>query len=168
MLPGIGTRTGNRKNVSGTGALYWADIAIGEEIVSASTAIAERDIKEFAIEFDPQPYHLDSEAGDNSIFGGLCASGWHVTAVMMRLLTDSFAARQIELLGSSSVSRVSWRKPVFANDCLKSTLVVAKKSASDDARYGYIECDVDVTNQHGQSVIILNTTLMVATGPEEN
>ena len=149
-------------------ARYWADIAIGEQIVSAGATIAEREIKEFAVKFDPQPYHLDSEAGDKSIFGGLCASGWHVTAVMMRLLTDSFAARHIELLGSSSVRRVSWRKPVFANDCLKSTLTVANKSASDDARYGYIECDVDVKNQHHQSVIILNTTLMVATGAEES
>ena len=87
---------------------------------------------------------------------------------MMRLLTDSFAERKIELLGSSSVSRVSWRKPVFANDWLKSTLTVTKKSAAKDTRYGYIECDVYVTNQHDQSVIILNTTLMVATGTEEN
>ena len=154
--------------MSDSQAIYWSDIAVGEQIVSAGTTIAERDIKEFAVEFDPQPYHLDAKAGDNSIFGGLCASGWHVTAVMMRLLTDSFAERNIELLGSSSVSRVSWRKPVFANDCLKSTLTVTKKSAATDTRYGYIECDVDVTNQHDQSVIILSTTLMVATGTEEN
>lgn len=168
MLSGNDTGKGNSKHVSGTKTVYWANIAIGEQVISAGATIAERDIKEFAVEFDPQPYHLDSEAGDNSIFGGLCASGWHVTAVMMRLLTDSFTARQIELLGSSAVRRVAWRKPVFANDCLKSTLTVANKWASDDARYGYIECDVDVTNQHDQSVIILNTTLMVATGAEEN
>lgn len=149
--------------MSNSAARYWADIAVGEEIVSDSTRISESEIKTFAVEFDPQPYHLDVQAGDNSIFGGLCASGWHVTAVMMRLITDSFAAQHIELLGSSSVKRVAWRKPVFANDCLKSKLEVVDKSTCDDQRYGYIECDVDVTNQHDKSVILLNTTLMVAT-----
>ena len=141
---------------------YWADISIGEMITSDSVTIAERDIHEFAVEFDPQPYHLDAEAGDNSIFGGLCASGWHVTAVMMRLLTDSFAAGHIELLGSSAVRRLSWRKPVFANDQLKSKLTVAAKSRTDDTRFGLLECDVDVTNQSDQTVIVLTTTLMVA------
>ena len=145
-------------------ARYFGDIATGEQIASAEIQLTESDIKAFAVEFDPQPYHLDAKAGDESIFGGLCASGWHVTAVMMRLLTDSFDDQNIELLGSASVRRVSWRKPVFAGDWLKSELCVAKKLDSDDARYGYIECDVDVKNQHGQSVILLNTTLMVATG----
>ena len=74
--------------------------------MSSQATISQQDIHEFAIEFDPQPYHLDVQAGDDSIFGGLCASGWHVTAVMMRLLSDSFRATGIELLGSKSVSKL--------------------------------------------------------------
>ena len=56
--------------------IYWEDLkpgtvhALGSVTTSAEAMIA------FAQEFDPQPFHLDEEAGEASIFGGLCASGW--------------------------------------------------------------------------------------------
>ena len=56
---------------------FWSDLRVGETLASASIVIEKDDIFEFAKAFDPQPYHLDQEAGDNSIFGGLCASGDH-------------------------------------------------------------------------------------------
>ena len=134
--------------------------------MSSQASISQEDIHEFAIEFDPQPYHLDVQAGDDSIFGGLCASGWHVTAVMMRLLSDSFRATGIELLSSKSVSKLTWRRPVFAADSLVSTLTIAEKSTSDDDRYGLVTCDIAVANQSGDAVIQLSTTVMVGHDPQ--
>ncbi|GIS24433.1 MAG: hypothetical protein CM15mP125_1200 [Gammaproteobacteria bacterium] len=43
----------------------------------------------FASQFDPQPYHLDKEAAEQSIFGGLCASGWHIAALATRLVNET-------------------------------------------------------------------------------
>tara|TARA_R110002110_G_scaffold406421_1_gene626542 strand:+ start:391142 stop:391621 length:480 start_codon:yes stop_codon:yes gene_type:complete len=147
---------------------YWLDIRSGETYDSASITISRRDILEFAAEFDPQPYHLDPDAADNSIFGGLCASGWHVTALMMRLLTDTFVAAHIDLLGSNGVSNLRWRKPVFAEDTLTSSITVKDKSeGGDDPRFAFVDCDVDVTNQHGDSVIVLTTSLIIGTGLEQ-
>lgn len=140
---------------------HWPDIQAGEIFNTESITISRRDILEFAADFDPQPYHLDPDAADNSIFGGLCASGWHITAVMMRLLTDTFISEDIDLLGSNGVSNLRWRKPVFAEDALSSVITVASKSEAADARYGYIDCEVDVSNQHGDSVIVLTTSLMI-------
>lgn len=146
----------------------WGDIQPGETYTADSITITRRDILDFAVDFDPQPYHLDPEAADNSIFGGLCASGWHVTAVMMRLLTDTFKARQIDLLGSNGVSNLRWRKPVFAGDALASVITVREKfPAGADPRFAYIDCDVAVSNQHGESVIALTTSLMIGTGTGE-
>jgi acyl dehydratase len=154
--------------MTGSATRYWGDIEAGDRYSTGGVTISRRDILEFAAEFDPQPYHLDAEAADASIFGGLCASGWHVTAVMMRLLTDEFVARGIDLLGSSGVSRLRWRKPVFADDTLSSVIAVADKTpAATDPRFGYIDCDVEVSNQRGEPVISLRTSLIIGTGSTE-
>ena len=144
---------------------YWQDIEAGESFDTDRITISKRDILEFAADFDPQPYHLDSEAAAESIFGGLCASGWHVTALMMRLLTDTFVSRRIDLLGSSGVSQLRWSKPVYAEDVLCAHIIVKDKStATTDTRFGYIECEVGVTNQHGKRVIDLCTSLLIGRG----
>tara|TARA_R110001592_G_scaffold363372_1_gene685904 strand:+ start:1761 stop:2279 length:519 start_codon:yes stop_codon:yes gene_type:complete len=141
---------------------YWQDLLPGERFDTQSITISRQDILEFAAEFDPQPYHLNAEAAEDSIFGGLCASGWHVTALMMRLLTDTFTSRHIDLLGSNGVSNLRWRKPVFAGDSLSSRITVVDcTAASADSPFGYINCDVEVDNQSGEQVIALVTSLMI-------
>jgi acyl dehydratase len=146
---------------------YCADIEVGEVFETHPITLTRRDILAFAADFDPQPYHLDPEAADASIFGGLCASGWHVTAVMMRLLTDAFVASGIDLLGASGVSRLRWRKPVFAEDSLTATITVSdSQPPADKSPFGSIGCDVQVFNQHAEPVIALSTTLMIGRAPE--
>jgi len=146
---------------------HWPDIRQGESFTTDRITVSRRDILEFAAEFDPQPYHLDAEAADASIFGGLCASGWHVTALMMRLLTDTFNAQRIDLLGSSGVSSLRWRKPVFAGDTLSAAITVTGHNPpAPDSAFGFIDCDVEVDNQQGERVIVLNTSLMIGRGPE--
>ena len=144
---------------------YWRDIRLGETFTTEAITISAGDIREFAADFDPQPYHLDSTVADNSIFGGLCASGWHVCAVMMRLLTDTFVSGHIDLLGAAGVSSLRWRKPVFAGDTLSSTITVeACVPPAGNPRFGRIECAVDVRNQQGGSVIVLTTALLIGSG----
>ncbi|TQV86187.1 dehydratase [Exilibacterium tricleocarpae] len=147
---------------------YWRDIRPGETFETAAITLSTEDILEFAADFDPQPYHLDNGAAAASIFGGLCASGWHVCAVMMRLLTDTFVAARIDLLGSSGVGALRWRKPVFAGDALSSTITVSECLAPvDKSEFGRIVCAVDVSNQQGDSVITLTTTLLIGGGSRE-
>ena len=68
---------------------YLEDFAVGQTYGSGRRRIDTEQIKTFAAEFDPQPFHLDDEAARQTIFGGLAASGWHTAAVSMRLLVDS-------------------------------------------------------------------------------
>ena len=92
---------------------YWQDLNTGEQITTGQLTLSKEDILEFAADFDPQPYHLDTEAADASIFGGLCASGWQVAAMMMRLLTDSFREQDIAIMGVSAVPDMRWKIPVL-------------------------------------------------------
>ena len=72
--------------------LHFEDFAVGQVIDLGSYAVTAQEIREFASEFDPQRFHLDEEAAEASLLGGLAASGWHVCAMFMRLLAVRAAA----------------------------------------------------------------------------
>lgn len=140
--------------------LYWQDIDTGHCFKAGPLHLSKSDILEFAAEFDPQPFHLNSEAGDESIFGGLCASGWQVCALMMRLLADTLNNEKIVSLGSPGVESLRWLKPVYADDDLNATIKVEEKVKQGE--YGELICQIDVFNQDQAAVMTLRTPIMVA------
>jgi len=142
---------------------YWQDLKVGDTFsTSDSLTLSREDILEFAAEFDPQPYHLDKEAAEASIFGGLCASGWQVSAMMMRLLTDTFHDQSIALLGVASVQQMRWKIPVFAGDSLRADITVIDSSeTSGQAGIGTLDVEIQVSNQKEQPVITLQNRLLI-------
>jgi acyl dehydratase len=74
--------------------LYLDDLHVSQRFRSGTHVIEEAKIKDFAAEFDPQPFHLDETAAQVSIFKGLAASGWHTAAIAMRLLLTGGLARK--------------------------------------------------------------------------
>jgi len=142
---------------------YWQNIQPGEQFATGELGLSKQDILEFAAEFDPQPYHLDSDAANNSIFGGLCASGWQVAALMMRLLTDALHEQAVPVQGIAAVPSMRWKMPVFVDDRLSARVTVTGREGTsrlDGA--GSVDLDVVVFNQHSKPVIELSTRLLVA------
>ena len=74
------------KKFSDDDRLYLDDLQIGQRFTSGTHVVDEEQIKAFARQFDPQPFHLDNEAAKNTLLSGLAASGWHTAAITMRLL----------------------------------------------------------------------------------
>jgi acyl dehydratase len=120
-------------------------------------------IKTFAREFDPQPFHLDEEAGRNSLFGGLAASGWHVASVCMKLLVaDGVRARlEAEARGeefgtggpSPGFRDLRWLKPVLAGDTLRySSEVLSARATASKPGWGIVESRNVAVNQRGEEV----------------
>ena len=68
---------------------YLEDFTVGQTFGSGRLKVDTEQIKAFAAEFDPQPFHLDENAARDTIFRGLAASGWHTAALTMRLLVES-------------------------------------------------------------------------------
>jgi acyl dehydratase len=97
--------------------LHFEDFPDGEVLTYGAYEVTTDEIKEFAAEYDPQPFHLDEEAGRASILGGLCASGWQVCAIMNRLNVDAYLARSASM-GSFGLEEVKWLKPVFPGETL--------------------------------------------------
>jgi len=140
---------------------YWEDIQAGQSLATKPIHLSQQDILEFAAEFDPQPFHLNLEAGNESIFGGLCASGWQVCALMMKMLADSLNQHEIATVGSPGVEQLRWLKPVYAEDTLNCQIdVISLDSGKKD--YGLAYLNIDVFNQNQTKVVTLITPIMIA------
>lgn len=88
--------------------LYLDDLYVGQRFSSEPRTVTADDIKRFAAEYDPQPFHLDAEAAEHSLFKGLAASGWHTAALTMRMLVDSVPLAD-GLIGAEL--QLAWPKP---------------------------------------------------------
>ena len=145
-------------------AVYWEDIIIPTRLITQHKQISVQEIKHFAATFDPQPYHLDRDAAKESLFGGLCASGWHVCAIMMRLLSDTMEQDSIQFLGNEEIPGLKWLLPVFEDDQVQADITFTQKApAMNGADFGTVDAEIKVKNQHDKVVMALTATLMIKT-----
>ena len=96
--------------------VYLEDLTVGQSFTNGPVLLTAEDIKAFARQFDPQPFHLDEAAAQQSLFGGLAASGWHTAALTMRLLVTGGPAFGWGFIGAGG--EVSWPRPAYAGDRL--------------------------------------------------
>jgi acyl dehydratase len=104
--------------------LHFEDFPVGEVVEFGNYLVTAEEIVEFAREFDPQPFHVDEEAAKASLLGGLSASGWHVCAIIMRMMVDGYYGRTASM-GSTGIDDMRWIKPVRPGDrlsCRRTTL----------------------------------------------
>lgn len=129
------------------------DFPVGLVIETGSIQISREDVLRFAAEFDPQPFHLDEEAAKASLFEGLCASGWHTCALLMRLICDSYLLDSTSL-GSPGLDRLRWTSPVRPGDTLMARVTVLEtKPMRSRPDVGMVRAQWDVYNQHGERVL---------------
>lgn len=102
-------------------SLYLDDLTIGDTFVSGTDQVNQEQIISFATRYDPQPFHLDPQAAETSPFGGLAASGWHTTAITMRLLVDSLPISE-GIIGTGA--EIEWPRPTRPGDLLQVTTTV--------------------------------------------
>ncbi|SAL62726.1 MoaC domain-containing protein [Caballeronia choica] len=131
-----------------SGKLYLEDLHVGDVFVSAEQQVDANQIREFAMSFDPQPFHLDEEAAKETFFGGLAASGWHTAAITMKLLVESVP------LGGGVIgagSELTWPQPTRPGDVLHvvSTILEITPSKSKPDR-AVVKVQSDTLNQHGE------------------
>jgi acyl dehydratase len=134
-------------------SIYWEDLQPGSVRELGSTSVTAEEIREFAGKFDPQPFHLDEEAGRKSLFGGLCASGWHTCALAMRLTVDNML-RHSSSLGSPGLEGLKWLKPVYPGDVLslRHTILEARGMRKRPDT-GIVRSRWEMFNQGGDKVL---------------
>jgi acyl dehydratase len=141
------------------GSVYLEDLHIGQRFESATHVVTRDEIKAFAWQFDPQPFHLDEEAAARSLFGGLAASGWHTAALTMRLLVDGGG-----VVGAGV--EIKWPRPVRPGDELQVFSEVTEITPSwSKPDCGIVALRCETRNQRGEAVQVLTSKLVVPRGP---
>jgi acyl dehydratase len=132
---------------------YYEDLEVGDVVEHGSKTVTKEEILEFAEQFDPQPFHLDEEAAENSVFGGLAASGWHTASICMRLLVDGVLSEQASQ-GAAGVDELRWKRPVRPGDTLSIEVeVLSKEPHPRDPTRGRMRTELRGYNQDGEEVI---------------
>jgi acyl dehydratase len=144
---------------------YFEDFAVGQVFGSGHMRIDTDRIKSFAVEFDPQPFHLDEAAAQATVFGGLAASGWHTAALTMRLLVDSEFKPAGGIVGAG-FEELRWPRPVRPGDELRveSEIVEIRPSKSRPER-GLVKVRTTTLNQSDEPVQIFVANLLVVRRP---
>ena len=134
---------------------YWEDLKPGSTRELGSLSVSAEEIKEFAQQFDPQPFHLDEVAGKRSIYGNLCASGWHTCALAMRLTVENFLNDSASM-GSPGLESLRWLKPVYPGDTL--TLkhrITESRPLRKRREIGLVRSVWEMSNQNGEVVMLM-------------
>ena len=140
--------------------LYLEDLSVGDRFQSGEHAMDAAQIKAFARQFDPQPFHTDEEAAKHTFFGGLAASGWHTAAVTMKLLVESGIPLAEGVIGSGG--ELQWPKPTRPGDVLHvvSEVMDITASRSKPGR-SMVTMQCRTLNQRGEVLQYFSPKLLV-------
>ena len=153
-------------------SLFLEDYRIGDTVHYGSHTFTAEAIIDFASKYDPQPFHVDAAAAETSVFGGLCASGWHTAAIWMRLMVDAenralaeflAAGKPIGCMGPSpGFTDMRFLKPVRPGDTLTySGVVTGVEDWRGRPKWGLMASHNEAHNQDGQKVFEFNGKVLV-------
>lgn len=140
---------------------YFEDIDVGESHRTGEYDVSRDEITEIAKRFDPQPFHLDQAAAEESIFGGLAASGVLTIGVCQRLAVETFHL-DAAVAGGAGINDLRFPRPVFSGDVVSAVLEVADKRELDSyPDKGMVHLHQVLSNQDGEPVLEMTSLPIV-------
>jgi acyl dehydratase len=146
-------------------------LGIGETVSLGSHTFGAEEIKAFAQKFDPQPFHLDEEKAAASVFGGLCASGWHTISMWMKYNAASFAdtierskawGEPVEYGPAAGLRDLKWTKPVYVGDTITyARTPVAHRPLASRPGWHMLTSHCEAVNQHGEMVMSFEVNVLM-------
>lgn len=141
--------------------LHFEDFEPGRVFDLGPVTVTAQEIVEFASAFDPQPMHLDEEAGRASMLGGLAASGWHTCALLHRMLCDAIVIRAASE-GGPGMDVVEWKRAVLAGDTLTGTCTVLDRRVSGSRPgLGIVNIENSLLNQRDELVCLARQPVFI-------
>ncbi len=148
-----------------SGELYFEDFTPGREFHTEGVTVTEGQIIDFALHFDPQPFHLSVEDAKGTIFGGLIASGFQTMALTFRLFVQTRALAACSL-GSPGVDELRWLRPVRPGDTLRATVqVLEQRPSTSKPDRGIVRLHWSTLNQRGEPVLTMTSMQLVRRRP---
>jgi acyl dehydratase len=131
------------------------DFTVGRTFELGSRVVDREEGLAFARAYDPQPLHLDEEAANASVLGGLSVSGWHTCAMVMRLMCDAYLLDSTSQ-GSPGIDNLRWLKPVRPGDTIRVRMTVQESKASRSRpSIGLVRSFWEVLNQDDAVVMTM-------------
>jgi acyl dehydratase len=137
---------------------YYEDIEPGDTEEYGGREVTKEEMVEFAEKYDPQPFHVDEEAAQESFFGGLVASGWFTASVVMRMTVDHRLGEWASA-GALGVGDLRWHRPVYPGDTLSVRTEVVEKEPRDE-KTGIVRHDKEVLNQDDEVVMSMEPLVL--------
>jgi acyl dehydratase len=152
--------------------IFFDDMRLGDLREFGKHTFAAEEIKRFATSFDPQPFHVDEEAARRSHFGALCASGWHTTAICMRLIVTSSKQLAADMIArgerpakigpSPGFRNLKWLRPVYAGDTVAfASEIIELRPSSSRPQWGLARMRTTGTNQKGERVYEIENAVFI-------
>lgn len=130
---------------------WFDDLEVGQRYKTPGVTITDEAIIDFSLKYDPQYFHLDREAAQKSIFGGLVASGFQILALAFRLVFDS--GLLVNNLGGNAADEVRWLKTVKAMQTITvSGEIIELKALASKPDRGMVRIKYTVFNQADEPV----------------
>jgi acyl dehydratase len=145
--------------------MFYEDLGVGQVYRTDSIEVTREEMLTFAGRYDPQPFHLEDDAGSRSVFGGMAASGWLTASLTMRLmiLSNFRFANGVVGLG---VESLRWPRPVFAGDRITAAIeVTAMRRSESKPQHGVVKFVTTTTNQRGEVVQVKTSNVLVPRRP---
>jgi acyl dehydratase len=142
--------------------MHFEDFKPGTVTNYGPRLVTREEIIAFAAEYDPQPMHLDEEAGRDSLLGGLAASGWHTCCLMMRMIGDGFLLNS-NSMGAPGIEEVRWLNPLRpdTNITLRTTVIETRVSRSRP-EMGFVHLMCEILDDAGTQIMTLKAPLILA------
>lgn len=142
--------------------LYYEEVDVGDRFELSGWTVSRTEIMDFAKMWDPQPFHIDEHAAEESLFGGLVASGLHTMCIAMRL-ANRHVYRNVAALGGFGMSDVEIQQPVYAEETLDGFVeFTQKREMSSDPNRGIVRVKYALFNQDDEQVLDMNTDVIFA------
>jgi acyl dehydratase len=130
--------------------LHYEDFPEGHVIAFGTFHLSKEQVVEYAREWDPQPFHIDEAAGERSVLGGLAASGWQTSAILVRLAVEAYANKSAAM-ASNSMEECRWLKPVLAGETLTGrAIVLSRRVSAKRPEMGVLKMKFELFNTQGE------------------
>ncbi|WNG35706.1 MaoC family dehydratase [Archangium violaceum] len=144
---------------------YFEDFQVGQVHELGSYVVTREEILAFARQYDPQPFHMDEEAGRQSIYGSIIASGWQTAAICHRLLVGSVLEGSASM-GSPGLDELRWLRPVRPGDTISARIEVLESTPSrSKPDRGTVKTRMEVRNQQGEVVMTESASVLFRRRP---
>ena len=148
------------------GSYFLEDFGVGDVYETPSVTVTREQLVDFARQYDPQPYHLDDEAGDSSVFGGLSAGGFQIASMAWALGLRTGYFDQCAMAGIG-IDELRWHRPLKPGDTIKCKMeVVENRLSRSKPDRGVATFRYEMTNQNNDAVMALTLIQMLRRGPD--